>query len=127
LELGFAKVVICLHNKPRGAASNIVRSPEEKMTIRAALFALLLSGILCFGASSANPGPSDKLILEVINRHFTMGRKIPSVFLRVFSDGTVECHEVKWTGEETDTIKKKTLDPGELKSLNAVLENPELP
>jgi hypothetical protein len=96
------------------------------MATRPALFALFLTETPCFGASSPKPEPSAYLILEVINKHNTMGRKIPSVYLRVFSDGTVECHEEKWRGQETNFVKKKRLAPEELKGLKAVLENPEL-
>ena len=95
-----------------------------------ALLAFLVSGAVSFGVSGAKSSPSAKLILEVMNRHFTVGRKIRSVYLRVYSDGTAECHTVKYTGDETDDgpdiVKQKTLAPGELQSLEAVLYNPEL-
>jgi hypothetical protein len=95
-----------------------------------ALLVLLLSGAVSLGVSGAKSGPSAKLILEVMNRHFTVGRKIRSVYLRVYSDGTAECHTVKYTGDETDDgpdiVKQKTLAPVELQSLEAVLHNPEL-
>jgi len=67
-----------------------------------ALLAFLVSGAVSFGVSGAKSSPSAKLILEVMNRHFTVGRKIRSVYLRVYSDGTAECHTVKYTGDETD-------------------------
>ncbi len=95
-----------------------------------ALLALLVSGAVSLGLSGEKSSPSAKLILEVINRHFTVGRKIRSVYLRVYSDGTAECHTVKYTGHETDDrpdiVKQKTLAPGELQSLEAALNNPEL-
>ena len=69
---------------------------------------------------------SPQVILEVINRHFTIGFKIPSLYLCVFSDGTAECHTVKYTGHESDVVKRKALAPDELSKLKAVLENQEL-
>jgi hypothetical protein len=50
-----------------------------------------------------------KVILEVMNYHFTVGKKIPSVYLRVFSDGTAECHTEKYMGLETDVVKTRIL------------------
>jgi len=69
---------------------------------------------------------SGQVILEVINRHFTVGKKIPSVYLRVFSDRTVECHPLSYAGEEPDFAKKKVLTPGEFERLKALLDQPEL-
>jgi hypothetical protein len=43
-----------------------------------------------------------------MNRHFTVGKKIPSLYLRVFSDGTAECHTEKFW-EEADVTKTKVL------------------
>jgi hypothetical protein len=95
-----------------------------------ALIALLVSGAVSLGVPGAKSSPSAKLILEVMNRHFTVGRKIRSVYLRVYSDGTAECHTVKYTGDATDDgpdiVKQKTLAPGDLQNLEAVLQNPEL-
>lgn len=75
----------------------------------------------CFAESRARP----KLILEVINKHFTVGRKIPSVYLRVYADGVVECHTVKYW-DEVDSVKKATLNTHELQDLKVELQNPEL-
>lgn len=63
----------------------------------------------CFAKSRARP----ELILEVINKHFTVGRKIPSVYLRVYANGVVECHSVKYW-DEVDSVKKATLNTHEL-------------
>ena len=68
-----------------------------------------------------------QIILEVINTHFTVGLQIPSVYLRVFSDGTAECHTVQYTGHEAHVVKREMLTPDELSKLKAVLENQELP
>ncbi|MHB8525126.1 MAG: hypothetical protein ACYDD2_03080 [Candidatus Acidiferrales bacterium] len=91
-----------------------------------ALLALLVSGAVSLGVSGAKSNSSAKLILEVINRHFTMGRKIRSVYLRVYSDGRAECHTMKYIGDEPDVVKEKTIAPEELRSLEAALQNPEL-
>jgi hypothetical protein len=39
-------------------------------------------------------GPPLPVVMQVMNYHFTMGRKIPSVFLKILSDGTVECYSL---------------------------------
>jgi hypothetical protein len=98
------------------------------------LLILLEASSLTFlvpGKSSAGPAnaqksePHTQVILEVINRHFTVGRKIPSVYLNVFSDGTAECHTVKYSGEEMNTIKKKTLRMNEFDELRRLIEESE--
>jgi len=89
------------------------------------LVALLLSAGVALAAWSLRADPSPKLILEVINRHFTVGRKIRSVYLRVYSNGMAECHTEKYW-DEADVVKRKMLGPGELQRLRAVLDNPEL-
>jgi hypothetical protein len=79
-----------------------------------------------FIATVTTNSDTPKPLLEVINRHFTMGKRIPSVYLRVFSDGTVECHMQKYTGKEIDSVKRKTLAAQEFETLRAVIENPAL-
>lgn len=79
-----------------------------------------------FSLHSTKSDAPPPIILEVINKHFTIGLEIPSVYLRVFSDGTAECHAVRYTGHEADVVKWKALTPGELSKLSAVLENQEL-
>jgi hypothetical protein len=70
--------------------------------------------------------PSQKVVLEVTNIHFTMGEKIPSVYLRVFSDGTAECHVEKYTEKDKDIAKSKILDSKEFENLRAVINEPEM-
>jgi hypothetical protein len=76
-------------------------------------------------AGAVKPGPSSKVILEVINRHFTVGKKIRSVYLRVFADGSAECHAEKYWNEP-DTVKKKALSHKDFEQLKALVEQPEL-
>jgi hypothetical protein len=76
-------------------------------------------------ATIESPGGSSAL-LEVLNRHFTIGRKIPSVYLRIFYDHTLECHSLSYTGEEADTVKKSVLTPEEFGRVKAVIDQPEL-
>jgi hypothetical protein len=76
-------------------------------------------------ANAVKPGPSPKVILEVINRHFTVGKKIPSIYLRVFSDGSAECHAEKYW-DEPDTVKKKALSHEDFEQLKALVGQPEL-
>lgn len=69
---------------------------------------------------------SRKLVLEVINRHFTFGKKIPSVYLRVLSDGTAECHTQRYWNEP-DILKQKRIPAQEYDALKAILEDRDLP
>jgi len=61
----------------------------------------------------------------VINKHFTVGKKIPSVYLIVFSDGTAVCHTEKFW-DEADVTKTKALSAEELGKLKAVISEPKL-
>ena len=54
-----------------------------------------------------------------------MGKKIRSVFLRVYEDGTAECHTEKYW-DEPDVVKKKTLAPHDFERLKELLEQPAL-
>jgi len=64
-----------------------------------------------------------KPILRVVNRHFTVGKRIPSEFLTVFSDGSVECHAIKFGVHDKDDVKKGQLTLDELASLSSALDN----
>ena len=87
---------------------------------------ILISPSIFLWLHATKSEASPQIILEVINKHFTIGLKIPSVYLRVFSDGIAECHTVRYTGHEADVVKRKALNPDELIKLKAVLENQEL-
>jgi hypothetical protein len=87
---------------------------------------ILFSPSIFLWLQSTKSEASPRIILEVINKHFTVGLKIPSVYLRVFSDGTVECHTLRYTRDETDVVKRKALTPDELSGLRTVLEKQEL-
>jgi hypothetical protein len=68
---------------------------------------------------------SPQVILEVTNRHFTVGKKIPSVYLRVYADGTAECHTEKYW-DEPDVVNRKTLAPDDFEKLKKLLDEPSL-
>jgi hypothetical protein len=65
------------------------------------------------------------LLLEVRNTHFTVGRKVRSAYLRVLSDGSVECHTEKYWHEQ-DVVKRGMLSPEDLEALNRLLNDPNL-
>lgn len=100
---------------------------------RAILLTLFVAGAVVYGGqnnsagatNALKTGPSSRVNLEVINRHFTIGKKIRSVYLRVFSDGTAECHTEKYW-DEPDNVKRKVLAPEDFERLTALLEQPEL-
>jgi len=80
------------------------------------------------GNELAPPPRSDsnaKVILEVVNNHFTIGKKIPSLYLSLFSDGAAECHPVKFAGQE-DSVKKEYLPAKDFSEIRAVLNQSEL-
>jgi hypothetical protein len=87
---------------------------------------VFLSASIFLWLQSQKSEASPQVVLEVINKHFTVGRKIPSVYLRVFSDGTAECHTVRYAGDEPNVVKKEALTPDELGKLEAVLDNQDL-
>lgn len=74
-------------------------------------------------SESSTVPPPPQILLEVVNKHFTVGKKIPSVYLRLFSDGTAECHVIKSSGYEKDTVKTKRLQPKEFAEAKAVLDD----
>jgi hypothetical protein len=55
-----------------------------------------------------------------------VGKKIPSQYLRLFSDGTVECSTVKFDEHDTSRTKKGRLKPEELAEANAIINDPSL-
>jgi hypothetical protein len=94
--------------------------------LRSGSIVLLLSiSFSCF-VSGQSPSSSPKIILQVINKHCTMGRTIPSLYLRVFSNGTVECHKVKYASDDADLVRTKTLTTEEVGNLVTLLASPEL-
>lgn len=93
--------------------------------LRTSLVVLLFLAALHVGAGLQESAASSRLILEVINKHFTVGRKIPSVYLRVYFNGVVECHTVKYW-DEVDSVRKATLTGQDLEDLRAALQNPAL-
>lgn len=103
--------------------------------LRATLIALLVAVTTAHNSGtqtaikSHNSERSDNSptpVLDVINRHFTIGEKIPSVYLRVLSDRTAECHTLAFSGHEPNVVKKKTLAPEEFKRLTELLNDPGL-
>ncbi len=104
----------------------MTRQTRSEYTRALGKFALILLGGLSIGSTTLKSARPAKLILEVINKHHTMGRAIPSIYLRVFSDGSVECHTEKYIGDEIDSVKKKSLTPAEIEALRTVLVDPKL-
>lgn len=100
----------------RKASENLDRSFGVRVV-------LLLVLALCFtcGMTRAQKSESPKLLLRVVNRHFTVGKRIPSDFLEVFSDGSVECHAIKFGEHDEDHVKKGQLSPDELVKLASAL------
>jgi len=81
---------------------------------------------LCFacGQTAGQTGSNaPTLLLRVVNRHFTVGKRIPSDFVKVFSDGTVECHAVKFGKHDEDSVKKTQLSRAELAKVTSALND----
>jgi hypothetical protein len=99
------------------------------------VFLLAAGSVFLTGGSEVQTGPSDgnkagrtrEIVLEVMNEHFTRGTTILSLYLRVFSDGTAECHTEKFSGEEKDVTKRKVLGTKEFEKLKAVINEPNFP
>jgi hypothetical protein len=86
------------------------------------VLALLVAGashtLLSQTRNEAHPG---QVILDVTNYHVTMGRRIPSLYLRVFADRTIECHSLRYSGKEPTVVKKKVLSDKEFRELDDVV------
>ncbi len=104
----------------RGISLRSTITPRISISVVFLSVSVLLG--FCCTQSSSSPG----VILEVINRHFTVGLKIPSLYLRVLSDGTAECHKLKYSGNEAEIVKKSKLAPDELGRLEALLGSADM-
>jgi hypothetical protein len=103
----------------------------RKLTLRGSLLILLGTGILLCelrGQSTIGPsgGSSAQVLLEVMNTFFTVGRKIPSVYLRIFSDHTVECESLAHAEGKSGVVTKRVLTPEEFEPVRVVIDEPEL-
>ena len=74
--------------------------------------------------SSTTPSEPPRVLLQVVNRHFTVGKKIPSTYLKVLSDGTVQCEAID--NREVGAVRKAQLSPSELAQITSVLNEPGL-
>jgi hypothetical protein len=83
-------------------------------------------GVLC-GQRADRPThySTAQIMLEVINQHFTVGKKLASEYLRVFSDRTAECRLWNQYGEGTDVVKKVLMSK-EFAAVKARVDRPEL-
>ena len=64
------------------------------------------------------------MLLEVVNTQFTMDMKIPSMYLKVMSDGTIECHAIRFGQKDTDSVKTTQVSLHELAKSNPSLTIP---
>lgn len=97
----------------------------RRPVIPATVVVLLLSSSVSLKAFAQQLNRDRKLVLQVIDRRFTFGRVSRFVYLRVYSDGSAECHRMEYW-DKTKKAKQEMLSPRELQSLQAVLDNPEL-
>ena len=77
-------------------------------------------------AESTDASPGADVILEVIETNSTLASEDAYLYLRVFSDGTAECHSVV-NGEKKEIRSfKKTLTQDEFTQVKSVVGNPKL-
>ena len=76
--------------------------------------------------SSTKLAERPRVLLEVVNRLFTMDMKIPSTYLKVMSDGTIECHAIRFGEKDRDSVKTMQVSRHELAKINFVLSDPRL-
>jgi hypothetical protein len=69
---------------------------------------------------------SAQVVLDVINQHVTGGYKVPSLYLRVFSNRSVECHAVRFMERDADATKKKTLTAKQFEQIKKILDQTAL-
>jgi hypothetical protein len=98
------------------------KNMNRKFGVRVLVFFVLA---LCFACrpTTAQESHLPKLLLRVVNRHFTVGKRIPSDYLKVFSDGSVECHAIKFGEHDEDDVKKGQLSPDDLAKLTSALND----
>jgi hypothetical protein len=100
-------------------------------TLCGTLLMLFGTGALLYelcGQSTIEPSgaSSAQILLDVMNTHFTVGRKIPSMYLRIFSDHTVECESLAHTREKSGIVTKRVLTPEEFEAVRNAVDQPEL-
>jgi len=74
-------------------------------------------------AQASNTKPS-RVLLQVVNRHFTVGKRISSTYLKVLSDGTIECHAID--KHDADAAKKTQIGTSELVRVTSLLNDPSV-
>jgi len=92
-----------------GAASLLLQQFDGRKIVTAVL------------ADSSRP-----VLLEVTNTHFMRGQEIPSVFLRITTDGVAYCEILKFSGKEADKFKRKKLTAKELDEVKADLNQSQV-
>lgn len=81
---------------------------------------VILPAPLDLRGQATKEGSPVSVILDVTNQHFTMARKIPSLYVRVFSDRTVQCHALAGS-RGADPVKTKVLTEEEFKGVQMMV------
>jgi len=88
------------------------------------LIASVFTGRIVGQASSTNLSEPPGVLLQVVNRHFTVGKRIPSTYLKVLSDGTIECQAIDM--HDVDAVKTTKISPSELARVTSLLSDSRL-
>ena len=103
-------------------------SPTPQISFTCILLTVSGSTVRVVGQSSSTRlSEPPRLVLEVVNEHFTRGEEIRSTFLKVLSEGTIECHAIRfgWK-DEKDSVKTMQVSLAELAKISSVLNDPRL-
>jgi hypothetical protein len=69
------------------------------------------------------PSDSPKTLLQVTNEHITVGKRLPSTYLNLLSDGSIECGAID---RNAGGIKKTQVSPVELSQMISALNSEQL-
>lgn len=96
-----------------------------KQSMLVVIVAVGLLGPAVDFAQSPNPSPSTDILLEVVATHSTMAGDDTYLYLRVFSDGTAECHSSAHAEKEPRRFKK-TLTQDDFSRIKSIVGNKKL-
>jgi len=99
------------------------RNMNRRSGVRALGLYVLALCFSCCQTAGQRGSDASRLLLRVVNRHFTVGNRIPSDFLKVFSDGTVECRAVKFGEHDANAVKMTHLSRNELAKVISALDD----
>ena len=98
---------------------------KSKFTLQV-VFVSLSALVLTCNTIEGHKSEPTQFLLRVINLHFSVGKRIPSNYLIVYSDGSVECHSIKLDEHDKDDVKRVQLNRDDFAKLTTALSDTRL-